>query len=93
MTWQTTLALVLYVGWVGLHSWLGKRRLLRTLAVLIGFEVLGFAGLVIWFQAQESHVSAGAAAGMAIILAFAVLLVPAAVGAFSLWKHGTTRAL
>ena len=90
MTWQITLALVLYVGWVGLHSWLGKKGFFRTLASLIVLDVLAFVGLFAAAYRPPDHGGAGA---LAILIGGGVLLIPAAVGAFAFWKHGTTRAL
>ncbi len=92
MTWQAALILVLWTGWTGLHAWLGKRRFLSQLVVLLVLEVLAFAGVVFWLTRQPTDVSAGGAVALLVLVAGAVLLVPAAVGAFSLWKNGAERA-
>ncbi|KRA83005.1 hypothetical protein ASD76_02650 [Altererythrobacter sp. Root672] len=93
MTWQATLLLVFWASWAGLHASLGKKRLLRTLACLLALDILVFAAFMVWLQGQTGQPSSGAAVALGLFLGVAILLVPAAVGAFSFWKHGTTRAL
>jgi hypothetical protein len=93
VTWQAALALCLYVGWVALHSWLGKKRHLKTLALLIALEVLGFVGFFVWSATQDYDVSAGGAVAIALFAAAAFLLIPAGVGTYSMWKYRTTRDL
>jgi hypothetical protein len=93
MSWQATLLLCSYIGWVGLHSWLGKKRFLRTLAALVVLELAAFVGLLIWLQKQDYHASAGAVVVLTLFAGALVLLVPAVVGAYSFWKNGTARAL
>jgi hypothetical protein len=90
VNWQVTLGLCLYVGWLGLHSWLGKKQLAIPLAGLIGAEVLAFAGTWFWIAAQDYNASAGMAVGFTILGAAAIFLVPAMIGAFSLFRHRTT---
>lgn len=90
MSWQVSLGLCLYVGWVGLHWWLGQKRLTLPLALLVAAEVLGFVGIWVWIEAQDYDVSDGMTIGLAIFGAAATLLVPAIVGAVSLLKHRTT---
>ena len=87
MSWQVSLGLCLYVGWVGLHWWLGQKRLAVPLALLVTAEVLGFGGIWVWIEAQEYDVSAGMAVGLAIMGAAAALLLPAIVGTVALIKH------
>jgi hypothetical protein len=90
VSWQVALGLCLYVGWVGLHSWLGKKRLTAVLVTLIIVELLTFAGIWVWMGAQDYDVSAGMALGLVIFGAAAALLVPALVGALSLFKNRQT---
>ena len=92
MSWQATLGLCLYVGWLGLHSWLGKKRLTVFLAGMIGAETWAFVGTWLWIDAQDYDVSAGMATGLAIFGAAAIFLVPALIGIISLFRN-RTRAL
>ena len=84
MNWQAYLLLIAWVSWIGLHSWLGRKRHLRILSVLMVGHLLAFAGLLLWLPSGPDH--GGAKALMLMGGAFA-LLVPVAVGAFSIWKH------
>lgn len=91
MTWQLTLALCLYVGWIGLHAWLGKARHHAVLSVAIALELLAFAGSAIWVMLQNTSASTGGAAALAIFGMAAIFLVPAAVGVITFFKHRTIR--
>ena len=92
MSWQVSLGLCLYIGWVGFHSWLGQRRLKVPLILLIGVDLAAFAGTWLWIAAQDYDASAGMAVGLAIFGAAALFIIPAIVGTFSLYKH-LTKAL
>ncbi len=86
MSWQVNLALACYAGWLWLHSWLGKKRFIKALTGLIALEVLGFVGFASWTMAQDHDISASGAAGLALFVGTGLLLVPALVGAYSIWK-------
>jgi hypothetical protein len=63
------------------------------LALLIVADILAFIALFFWIQGQITNDSVGGAAALGLFVGIAVFLIPAAVGAFSFWKHGTTRTL
>ncbi|NBW76745.1 MAG: hypothetical protein EBR34_13245 [Sphingomonadaceae bacterium] len=65
---------------------MGKKRFIKALTGLIALEVLGFVGFASWTMAQDYDISASGAVGLAILAGVGVLLVPALVGAYSIWK-------
>ena len=86
-----TLALCLYVGWVGLHAWLGKARQHWALGVVVALDLLAFAGSYFWIMSQNTNPSTGGAAALALSGSAAIFLVPALAGAVSFFKHRTIR--
>lgn len=93
MTWQATFILCLYVGWTGLHWWLGKQQIGVVLWPLIVAEVLGFVGTWLWITSQDYHASAGMAVGLVIFGAAAILILPVLIGLLSHFKHRTRSLL
>ncbi len=82
------LVVLVWLGWLMAHTWLSKRqRGLMTGVVVAELALFGALIVWLWVQLAESDGTGGAAAYVYLLLGLVMLVLPAGVGGWTLWKN------
>ncbi|RIV93457.1 hypothetical protein D2V17_00400 [Aurantiacibacter xanthus] len=90
---MTLLLLLLAIGWMALHWWLGRRGYRRTLGALSILDAVLF--VLLWVHLHNdaaSNPSNGMGRGLAFFGGVLFLALPALVGAGAFWKFRRVTA-